>query len=108
MSLKEEFQQRVYVKIHRINSEVVAAACDENLLGVTIVNPETKARIYIDPVFYRGELLSVRDAIEILKTSTQANLVGKNIVDAAVKAGLIDPTAVLVVNDVKIAIYVRY
>jgi hypothetical protein len=98
---------KVYVKIHRFNGEVLVAVCDEDVLGVLISDPVRKTRLYIDPVFYKGDLVSIDRALEVLKTSTQANLVGSNIVDAAIRAGLVDPGAVLSVGNVKIAIYVR-
>ncbi len=98
---------RVYIKVHRFEGEILVAACDEDVLGALISNSMTKTRIYIDPVFYKGELVSIDKALEVIKTSTQANLVGNNIVNAAIRAGLIDPNAVLSVDNVKIAIYMR-
>jgi len=108
MSEKYELSLKVYVKVYKISGETLVAACDENLLGALIVDSKRNTRIYVDPAFYRGELMSVSDAVEVLKTSTQANLVGNNIVEAAIRAGLVDPSAVLDVNNVKIAIYVRF
>jgi len=99
---------KVYVKIYRVNGEVLVAACDEELLGTTIVDSEKNIHIYVNPAFYEGELMSIRDALEVLKTSTQGNLIGKNIVEAAVRAGLVDSTAILSVKDVRVAIYVRF
>ncbi len=99
---------KVYVKVYRVNGEVLVAACDEELLGTTIVDSEKNIRIYVNPAFYKGELMSIREALEVLKTSTQGNLIGRNIVEAAVRAGLVNSTAVLSINDVRVAIYVRF
>lgn len=104
----DEDHLKVYVKVYKVNGEVLVAACDEELLGATIVDSEKNMHIYVNPAFYKGELMSIREALEILKTSTQGNLIGRNIVEAAVRAGLVDSTGVLNINDVRIAIYVRF
>ncbi|MCC6040560.1 MAG: DUF424 family protein [Desulfurococcaceae archaeon] len=108
MRNNDEQDLRVYIKIYNIGEETVVAACDEELLGALIVDSERNTRIYVDPAFYRGELTTIGEALEALKTSTQANLVGSNIVNAAIRAGLIDPSAVLSIGNVKIAIYIRF
>jgi hypothetical protein len=108
MKNSERLSPRVYVKIYEISGETIVAACDEDLLGALIVDSEKNTRIYVDPAFYKGKLTSISEALEALKTSTQANLVGKNIVEAAIGAGLISPNAVLSINSVKIAIYIRF
>lgn len=99
---------KVYVKIHRYGEEVVVAVCDEELLGKRLVDEEKGVELFVDPYFYRGELLSLNEAFEILKKATIANLVGKNIVEKAVEKGYIHPDAILWIDNVPHAQYVIY
>lgn len=79
----------VYVKKHIINGDIVVAICDYELIGKKIVDSDKKITIYIDPVFYQGELLTISEAVEILREATIANLIGRNIVEAVVEKGLV-------------------
>jgi hypothetical protein len=99
---------RVYVKVHEYGDEVVVAICDAELLGKRIIDEDKGINFYIDPYFYKGELLGVEDALKILGKATIANLVGKRIVDKAVKHGYIHPESILWIKDVPHAQYVVY
>jgi len=94
-----------YVTIRFSNGEVVVSVCDEEVLGRVLVDPEKGIRYVVDPLFYKGELKSVEEALEILFTATTGNLVGDRIVKAAVEKGIIHPDAVLVVENVPIAFF---
>ncbi|ABN70199.1 Protein of unknown function DUF424 [Staphylothermus marinus F1] len=98
----------VYVKIHRYGEEVVVAICDEKLLGKKLVDKEKGIELYVDPYFYKGELMSLNKAFKILGKATIANLVGINIVEKAVKEGFIHPDAILWINNIPHAQYVVY
>ena len=93
-------QVRVYVKIHRHGEETIIAICDEELLGKKIVDEEKGIKFYVDPYFYKGKLLSIAQAIMLLKHASIANLVGKNIVSAAKNNGLIHEDAILYIKNV--------
>ncbi|WFO75863.1 DUF424 family protein [Desulfurococcaceae archaeon MEX13E-LK6-19] len=88
----------VYVKEHWWGTDHVVAVCDMNLLGKVLDNRGVK--FFVDPVFYGGELVSIEKAIELIRRSTIANLVGKNIVEAAINEGLVHPDAVIEINGV--------
>lgn len=79
----------VYVKKHVSNRDIVVAICDYELLGMRITDSDKKITIYVDPLFYQGELVTIEEAIEALKEATIANLIGKNIVEAVVRNGLV-------------------
>ncbi|MCD6301481.1 MAG: DUF424 family protein [Staphylothermus sp.] len=93
-------QVRVYVKIHKYGEERIIAICDEDLLGKNIIDEEKGIKFYVDPYFYKGELLSISKALMLLKRASIANLVGKNIVNAAKNNGLIHENAVLYIKDI--------
>lgn len=79
----------VYVKRHVSDGNVVLAICDYELIGKKIVDNDKKITIYIDPVFYQGDLLTINEAVELLREAVIANLIGRNIVEAAVENGLV-------------------
>ncbi|ADI32454.1 DUF424 domain-containing protein [Staphylothermus hellenicus] len=99
---------RVYVKIHRYGEEVVVAICDEGLLGERLVDKEKGIELYVDPYFYKGELMSINAAFKILRKATIANLVGRSIVEKAVEEGFIHPDAILWINKIPHAQYAVY
>lgn len=89
----------VYVKIHESGGEVVVAICDEEILGTRLIDEEKGVVFYVDPYFYGGEKVSVEEALRILDRASIANLVGKRIVDAAIRHGFIHSEAVLYINN---------
>lgn len=86
---KEFDKYLVYVKKHYTNGEVIIAICDYELLGERIVDEEKNITVYIDPDFYKGELITIEKALKILREASIANLFGKNIVEAAINEGLL-------------------
>uniref|UniRef100_A0A7C4HCL2 DUF424 family protein n=1 Tax=Staphylothermus marinus TaxID=2280 RepID=A0A7C4HCL2_STAMA len=79
----------VYVKKHVSGSDVIIAICDYELIGMKIVDNEKNISIYVDPFFYQGDLLTIDEALKLLSQATIVNLIGKNIVEAVVKLGLV-------------------
>ena len=89
----------VYVKRYEYGGEIVIAVCDADLLGATLSDDNIK--FYVDPAFYKGELVTIDEALNMLAGATIANLVGNNIVEAAINRGLVHPDAILVVRGIK-------
>ncbi len=88
----------IYVKIYRVQGEVLLAACDEELLGKTFREGEIK--LEVRERFYKGELVE-EDKLEfLLKEATVANLTGKRCVSKAIELGYVDPERVLRVQGV--------
>ena len=50
--------------------------------------------------FYKGIKVTSEEAIELCKHSTIVNMIGKRIVNQAIKAGLVHPQAILEINGV--------
>lgn len=88
----------VFVNVIRQGSHVLVAACDADLLGKTLKFGEVDFTIREE--FYRGSLMDVDGAIDIVKTSTIANLVGAVVVRCALEAGIVHPQAVLDISGV--------
>jgi len=85
----------VYMKISETQGEKVIAICDQELLGLKIVDKELNIVFYVSEHFYGGELVPVSYAMSKAKEATILNLVGENTVSAAIKEGLVHPDAVI-------------
>lgn len=103
-----EMSKEVYVKVHVAGPEIIVAACDKELLGSIIKDPSRKIHLYVDPAFFGGELKDIDSFIKILSKASSANLVGKDVVEAAIRARLVHNDAVLNVNGVLIAFFARF
>jgi len=88
----------VYARMVRQGGHVVVAVCDAELLGKTIMFGKVKVKV--NESFYKGTRMKVEKALELLKEATIANLMGKNIIDAAVKKGMVRRDAVIMLGDV--------
>jgi hypothetical protein len=96
----------VYVKKHYDEERILVAACDAELLDKTIIDEEKGIRFHVNNFFYGGDLVSVERALEELRKADIANIVGKRIVDAAVRNGLIHRDAVIMIKDIPHAQFV--
>lgn len=74
------YTKKVYVKVHKVGKDVIVAICDEDLLGKVL--EEKGVRFEVKEDFYRGELVDVERALELVETGTIVNLVGETIVSA--------------------------
>ncbi len=88
-------EKLVYVKKYVSEGEVVIAICDYEILDKKLVDSDKNITFYVDPNFYKGEVMSIANALNMLREATIANLIGKNIVEAAIEAGLISREAVI-------------
>lgn len=84
---------RVYLKVRRVQKEVVVAVCDENLLGKKF--KEGKLRLHVKEDFYGGRLVSIKEGVDAIKEATIANIVGENIIRKLIEEGLIIEEAVI-------------
>jgi len=89
------------IKVFEVAGEVVVSVCDEELIGKTLVDIERGIRFKVDEPFYGGELVDLEEAISAIENSTQANLVGNRIVEAAIERGLAAREGVVEVGGVK-------
>ena len=89
---------RVYLRVRRLNNEVMVACCDEDIAGKTF--REGKLKIEVKKDFYCGELVSIEEGVEAIKKGTIVNIVGNNIVSEAISAGLIHPQGIIKIEGV--------
>ena len=87
-----------YVKIHDSLMGNVVGVCDKELLGKSF--REGNVHIDVNEDFYGGVLMTIEEALEIIRSCFTANLVGERIVSAAIDEGIIDEDMVLYIQDV--------
>lgn len=96
----------VYIKLWKQSKRVLLAICDENILGKTLKHGNIVFQVRED--FYKGSLVSLQEALDLIEKSTVVNMVGQRIVKEAVEKGLVHPDAVLKINGVPHAQIVKF
>lgn len=88
----------VYLKVMRQGRQVLAAACDVDILGRTL----RRGRLLFEvrESFYKGSKMKVEEAMILIRSATIVNLVGSKIVKHAVREGLVHPEAILVISGI--------
>jgi uncharacterized protein len=82
-----------YVNVKKVGGNVVLAICDSEVLGKTL--REGKIVFHVKEEFYKGGLVTVEEAVDMIENSTIVNMVGKCCVEKAIKRGYVHPQAVL-------------
>ena len=96
----------VYLKIHYNNEIETIACCDEQLLKK--VFKEGNLRIEITELFFRGSLLNIDDAIEILMQAQYFNIVGKNVIEKAISRNILSKHGVRTIGGVPMAMKMMF
>ena len=96
----------VYIKLWKQSKRVLLAICDENILGKTLTHGNIVFQVREE--FYKGSLVSVQEAVDLIEKSTVVNMIGQSIVKEAVAKGLVHPDAVLKINGVPHAQIVKF
>jgi len=96
---------KFYVKVYRVQSELMVAVCDEEVYGKCY--EEGGVVLRGEKKFYGDELKGRKETMRLLRQATIANLLGKDIVEQGIKIGIIDPANVLRVKGVPHAQMVR-
>jgi hypothetical protein len=92
------YKLEVYMKLRKIDNNVLLAICDAEILGRTLC--EGKIVFNIKEEFYKGPRVTIEEAVDMISNSTIVNMVGKNIVKRAIERGLVHPEAVLRIEGV--------
>jgi len=86
-----------WCKTFSAKGQFVVAICDKDLIGKEIGN---ELKITVKESFYRGELVDENKALELMKKSNICNILGKNIVDLALKNKFITKENIIFIGDV--------
>ena len=87
-----------YVNVKKVGGNVVLAMCDSEVLGRTL--REGKIVFHVKEEFYKGGLVTIEEALDMIENSTIVNMVGKCCVEKAIKRGYVHPQAVLNIEGV--------
>lgn len=93
------------MKVIKQGKDILVAACDAELLGKTL--KFGKIDFPVRREFYGGQILTAEEALQEIRSGTTVNLLGKEIVEHALKAGLIHSEAVLYVSGVPHALIIK-
>ena len=94
----------IFLKVHRSGGQVLVAACDKEVLGLSFSSG--KVCIEVSRSFYCGKLVDIKELRAALNEASIGNLTGNNVVSAAVAGGFIDKKNVLDIGGIKHAQFV--
>ena len=97
---------KVFLKIHIRNEIETVAVCDEDLLNQ--VFKEGNLKIEISNQFFGGNLVTLDDAVDILKQSSYFNIVGENIINKAIDCHIFPKEGIRFINGVPMAMKMMF
>lgn len=97
---------KVFLKIHHRNEIDTVACCDENLLNK--VFKEGNLKITISNQFFGGSLISIKEAIQILREASYFNIVGENIINEVINCKILPKEGVRSINGVPMAMKMMF
>ncbi|TMI20647.1 DUF424 family protein [Candidatus Bathyarchaeota archaeon] len=83
----------VYARSYKTEKGTMVACCDKELLGK--IFREGKLKLSLQTNFYGNATVDLLEALVLLDGADILNLVGENIVRAAIEKGLVHPHAVI-------------
>ncbi len=81
----------IVMRVHRVRSEVVVAACDVELLGRDLPVGTRGRTVRVSSHFYGERVVSREELLWALHRATVANLLGGRVVKLAQDEGLVSP-----------------
>lgn len=81
----------IYIKIHSTDNGNMIGMCDSSLIDKVLTEGDVEINIKDYADFYKGELVDSKKAVSMLdpKRVYTANIIGKESVEAAIKAEII-------------------
>ncbi|MCI4337007.1 MAG: DUF424 family protein [Thermoplasmata archaeon] len=81
----------IVMRVHRVRSEIVLAACDEELLGQQLPVGNAGRTVAITSQFYGERRVSEEEFVLAARRATIVNLLGARVLAAAEREGLVSP-----------------
>jgi hypothetical protein len=88
----------VYVRSTHHGRDTLVAVCDSEILGKTLEGG--RVPFQVSERFYGGTPCDLAEALEAMSKATICNIVGKRIVEAAIRNHLVQRSAVIYIGDV--------
>jgi hypothetical protein len=96
---------KMHIKIHEAYRSIVALA-DSDIIGQTFI--EGIRQIEVRPNFFEGDKKTKEEIIQILKEMNQEdatfNIVGKESIETALEAGIINKEGIMKIDNVPVAL----
>lgn len=89
----------MHMRIHRHDSEVILAACDDDVFGKTFTGDGT--RITVNEGFYGMKVVEPSEVAEAMGSATIMNLVGEEVIALATIRGYVSEGTVIDIGGVK-------
>ena len=88
----------VYANMRRLGKSVLLAICDVELLGKVLRDGKIVFEVRED--FYKGMMMNVEEAINLVNQSSVINMIGHHIIQEALERRLIHPEAILKISGI--------
>ena len=95
----------ISIKIHRAPSEIILAACDEDILGKTFSGDGMK--FTVSEGFYNGYLVTEEEFVDHLDEYTIMNLAGDRVIALAIENGHVSEDGIIEIGELKHAQVVK-
>lgn len=89
-------EQLFYLRVRQTERDYLVTVCDKELLGKTLTEGELE--LCVNDRFFGGDLVPIEKCLEQMRIATSFNLIGKEIVDAAVEKRMVNELAVMWIN----------
>jgi len=81
----------VVMRVHRVRSEFVVAACDADLLGRDLPVGDHGRTVKVSSQFYGERRVTREELLWALQRATIANLLGERVLQLATEGGFVTP-----------------
>lgn len=102
---RNQSEKRFWCKLFQTRQDLVGAFCDKSLLDKTL--EDGKFKIKVTKHFYGGVLINEKVAVKIMSKITAGNIIGKEIVGAAIKNGFITEENLILIDGVPHAQFIK-
>lgn len=93
-------------RLIRHESTLMVNICDEELLGKTVKGKELE--VHISKSYFGGDQVNLSEALDLIRKSYSANLVGTRIVEQTLKANLGSKLAVKKIGSISFLMIFRF
>jgi hypothetical protein len=97
---------KFWSKVIKTKFEILVAICDEELVGKEI-EIERDFRVIVNERFYKERLIDEREALELMEKATIGNLIGKRIIEVAIRENIISPESVILIGGIPHAQFIK-
>jgi hypothetical protein len=88
----------MFLKVYRIDNEVLVAVCDEGCIGKEYTEGDLSMKV--SKAFYGDECADLDEVVSALCEATIANIVGEKSVACAVENGFVDVMSIIYIEGV--------